>query len=150
MHPKMNPKHKTHIAKGSDCPPHWLIFDARNQTLGRLASELAKILRGKHRVDFTPHADTGDGVIVINAEKVKVTGAKASRKVYRHYTGYMGGLRETPYQTMMARKPTYIIERAVTGMMPKTRLARHQIKRLRVFAGEQHDLAAQKPQIVPT
>lgn len=146
----MNPKHKTHIARGSDCPPNWLIFDARNQILGRLASELAKILRGKHRVNFTPHADTGDGVIVINAEKVKVTGAKASRKVYRHYTGFLGGLRETNYQTMLARKPAHIIEHAVGGMMPKTRLARHQIKRLRVFAGEHHNLHAQQPQIVPT
>lgn len=141
----MNHKQKTHFPRCSDVIPNWLLFDAQGQTLGRLASELAKILRGKHRVDFTPHTDMGDGVVVINAEKVHLTGAKASRKVYRHYTGYLGGLRETSYQTMLARKPTHIIAHAVQGMMPKTRLSRRQLKRLRLFAGKDHDLAAQKP-----
>ncbi len=144
----MNPKQKSHFARSEDTPPNWLLFDAKGQILGRFASELAKVLRGKHRVDFTPSSDMGDGVIVINAELVGVTGAKAARKVYRHYTGYMGGLRETSYKTMLERKPTHIIEHAVKGMMPKTRLAKSQLKRLRIFAGTEHDLVAQKPQLV--
>jgi large subunit ribosomal protein L13 len=127
---------------------NWIVLDAAGKTLGRLASEIAKILQGKHKPDFSEHIDTGDGVIVINCEKIVVTGAKEAQKVYRHYTGYIGGLREIPYRTMKARKPEYIIERAVRGMMPKNRIARHQYSRLRVYVGNQHDQSAQKPVLV--
>ena len=123
----------------------WFKIDATGKTLGRLASEIAQILRGKHKVTFTPHVDGGDGVIVINAEKVVVTGSKEANKVYRHYTGSMGGLREIPYRTMLARKPTEILRRAVEGMMPKTKLSNKQLKKLRIFAGDKHPQSAQKP-----
>jgi large subunit ribosomal protein L13 len=123
----------------------WLILDASGKTLGRFAAEVAKILRGKHKASFTPHVESGDGVIVINAEKIVVTGNKEGQKIYHYYTGAMGGLREVPYRTMMARKPDYIIFQAVKGMMPKTRLSEHQVRRLRVFAGTNHGMNAQNP-----
>ena len=123
----------------------WLILDASGKTLGRFASEVAKILRGKHKTTFTPHVDTGDGVIVINATKIKVTGAKEAQKIYRYHTGAMSGMREVPYSIMMARKPDYIIRRAVKGMMPKTRLSEAQMKKLRIFADDKHDLSGQAP-----
>jgi len=126
----------------------WMILDAKGKTLGRFSSEVAKILRGKHKVHFTPHVDCGDGVVVINAEHIVVSGGKEAQKVYRHYTGRMGGLREIPYRTMQARKPTYIIQRAVQGMMPKTKLGRAQLKKLRIFTGESHNQQAQQPQVV--
>jgi len=120
----MNHKQKTSLLtkKEANESRKWYLFDASGKTLGRLASEVAKILRGKHRPDFTPYVDCGDGVVIINAEKVRVTGMKAARKIYREYTGYIGGLREIPYETLIARKPTYILEHAIKGMMPKTRL----------------------------
>lgn len=136
---------KTYMLKKEEINPDWILLDAAGKTLGRLATEIAKILRGKHKPTFTSHIDSGDGVIVINAEKVAVTGSKAAQKLYRYYTGYMGGLREVPYRTMQARKPQYIIEHAVKGMMPKTRLGRQQLKKLRVVAGAEHHQAAQKP-----
>ncbi len=126
----------------------WFVLDAEGKTLGRFAAEVAKILRGKHKTTFTPHVDAGDGVIIINAGKVKVTGAKAGQKVYRHYTGFVGGLRETMYWVMQKKKPHYIIEHAVKGMMPKTKLARQQMKKLRIFCGNEHNMQAQKPQKV--
>ena len=104
---------------------------------------------GKHKPTYTPHADSGDGVIVVNAEKIRVTGAKEAQKVYRRYTGYIGGMRETPYRVMLERKPTFILEQAVRKMMPKkSRLSRSQMKRLRIFAGPEHKMAAQKPIVV--
>src|SRR5665213_3274324 len=115
----MSQKNKTFMLTKEAAKPSWFILDAAGKTLGRFASEVAKILRGKHKPTFTSHIDGGDGVIVINANKIRVTGAKEAQKLYRYYTGYMGGLREIPYRTMQARKPEYIIERAVTGMMPK-------------------------------
>jgi large subunit ribosomal protein L13 len=136
---------KTFIPNKKETKLNWFILDASGKTLGRLTSEISKILRGKHKPTFTTFLDCGDGVIVINAEKVHVTGSKEAQKLYRYYTGSMSGLREIPYQTMKARKPEYIIEHAVKGMMPKTRLARQQLKKLRVFAGQEHDLAAQQP-----
>ena len=136
---------KTFILTKEAVKPSWFILDATGKTLGRLASEIAKILRGKHKPTFTAHIDGGDGVIVLNAAQVAVTGSKAARKLYRYYTGHMSGLREVPYRTMQARKPEYIIEHAVRGMMPKTRLGRQQLKKLRVFAGKEHDHAAQQP-----
>lgn len=121
----------------------WHILDASGKTLGRFAAEVTKILRGKHRPDFTPHVDCGDGVVIINAEKIVVTGMKAARKIYRSYTGFIGGLREVPYDTLMARKPTYILEHAIKGMMPKTRLGGQQVKKLRIYAGTEHTMKAQ-------
>ena len=134
----------TFMAKRTDEPVRWILVDAAGKTLGRLSSEIAKILRGKHKPTYTPHADTGDGVIIINAKDIKVTGAKEAQKVYRRYTGYMSGLRETPYRVMMERKPCFIIEHAVKGMMPKTRQGRAQLKRLRIFAEDQHQHQAQQ------
>ncbi len=123
----------------------WILLDATGKTLGRFAAEVALVLRGKHKPTFTPHVDSGDGVIIINADKIEVTGAKEARKVYRHYTGHIGGLRETPYRVMKARKPEYILTHAVKGMMPKTKLGKAQLTRLRVFAGAEHHMEAQKP-----
>lgn len=136
---------KTFIPNKKDIKLKWLILDASGKTLGRLTSEITKILRGKHKPIYTPHMDCGDGVVVVNAEKIKVTGSKDAQKIYRYYTGSMSGLREIPYRTMKARKPTYIIEHAVKGMMPKSRLGKQQLRKLRIFAGEGHDLAAQQP-----
>lgn len=123
----------------------WFLFDASGKTLGRFAAEIAKVLRGKHKPSFTPHVDTGDGVVIINAEKIVVTGAKDAQKIYRYHTGAMSGMREVPYRTMIKRKPDYIIWHAVKGMMPKTRLTEHQMKKLRIYAGEEHDMQAQAP-----
>jgi large subunit ribosomal protein L13 len=140
-------KHKTILLTKEETLPlrKWFILDASGKTLGRFATEVAKILRGKHKTTFTPHVDAGDGVIVINAEKIKVTGAKEAQKIYRYHTGAMSGMREVPYNVMKGRKPDYIIRHAVKGMMPKTRLGEAQIKKLRIFAGEAHELDAQKP-----
>lgn len=123
----------------------WFVLDASGKTLGRFAAEVAKILRGKHKVTFTSHVDSGDGVIIVNAEKVVVTGAKEAQKVYRYHTGAIGGMREIPYRVMQARKPDYIIRHAVKGMMPKTRLSEAQMKKLRIYAGSEHDMAPQQP-----
>ena len=123
----------------------WFVLDAAGKTLGRFASEVTKILRGKHKPTFSTFFDAGDGVIIVNAEKIVVTGNKEANKVYHHYTGYMGGMRKTPYRVMKARHPEYMVEHAVKTMMPRTRLARAQLKRLRVFAGPTHNLAAQQP-----
>lgn len=136
---------KTIMLKNEEIKHSWFILDAEGKTLGRFASEVSKILRGKHKPAYTPHADSGDGVIIINAEKIKVTGAKEAQKLFRYYTGHIGGLREIPYRTMLARKPEYIIESAVKGMMPRSRLGSQQLRRLRIYAGTEHDLAAQKP-----
>ena len=126
----------------------WILLDASGKTLGRFASEIAKILRGKHKTTFTPHIDCGDGVIIINAAQIEVTGNKEAQKLYRHYTGHIGGLREIPYRVIMEKKPTHIIRQAVQGMMPKTKLAKAQLKRLRIFAGDKHQMQAQKPTTV--
>ncbi|MBN1915352.1 MAG: 50S ribosomal protein L13 [Parachlamydiales bacterium] len=123
----------------------WYLLDAKGKTLGRFASEIAKILRGKHKPRFTPHTDTGDGVIVLNAPMVKVTGAKEAQKNYYTHSGYVGGLKETSYRAMQQKHPEHIIEHAVWGMMPKTKLGRKQFKRLKVFRGDSHDMTAQKP-----
>lgn len=140
-----NQKQKTIMKNSEEITRSWFILDAKGKTLGRFASEVTKILRGKHRADFTPFADVGDGVIIINADKIQVTGKKEAQKNYRYHTGAMSGLREVPYRTMMTRHPEYILERAVQGMMPKTRLSNAQLKRLRICVGEEHDMAAQKP-----
>lgn len=138
-------RQQTPILKKEDVKPQWFLVDATGKTLGRLACEIAKVLRGKHKPNYTPHVDSGDGVIVVNAEKIYVTGRKEAQKVYRHYTGYMSGMREIPYRTVLARKPNHIIETAVKGMLPKTKQGRAQFKRLRVVAGTDHQMEAQQP-----
>ena len=142
--PLQQPKTQTLTRKDVEAK-NWIILDAAGKTLGRFASEVAKILQGKHKPTYTTYIDSGDGVIVINADKILVTGAKEAQKIYRHYTGFMSGLRETPYRVMMKRKPTYPVQRAIEGMMPKTRLAKAQLKKLRIYAGAEHGQAAQKP-----
>ncbi|HKG94364.1 MAG TPA: 50S ribosomal protein L13 [Gemmatimonadaceae bacterium] len=138
---------RTYTATPDDIERRWYVVDAEGQVLGRLAAEIAKILRGKHKPMFTPHMDTGDNVIVINASKVKVTGRKAEQKQYFTHTGYMGHERFTPFARMIAKHPERVIEKAVYGMLPKSALARQRLRRkLRVFAGPQHDHAAQQPQ----
>lgn len=143
----MNQKQKTPLMtkKEAEQSRKWYLFDASGKTLGRFAAEVAKILRGKHRPDFTPYVDCGDGVVIINAEKIQVTGMKEARKIYKSYTGFIGGLRETPFETMIARKPEYVLMHAIKGMMPKTRLGGQQVKKLRIFKGASHDMDAQKP-----
>jgi large subunit ribosomal protein L13 len=141
----MHKNAKTFIPSKKDLKLSWFVLDATGKTLGRLSAEIAKILRGKHKPDFTPYMDCGDGVIVVNAEKVKVTGSKEAQKIYHYYTGSMSGLREIPYRTMKARKPTYIIEHAVKGMMPKSRLGKQQLRKLRIYAGDEHQMSAQQP-----
>ncbi|GAC1656836.1 MAG: 50S ribosomal protein L13 [Gemmatimonadaceae bacterium] len=137
---------KTFSATPSDIEQSWFIVDAEGQILGRLASEVAQILRGKHKPIYTPHMDTGDNVIVINAAKVRVTGRKLEQKEYFRHTGYMGHERFTPLATMMAKHPERVIEKAVYGMLPKTALARQKLRRkLRVFAGPEHPHTAQQP-----
>jgi large subunit ribosomal protein L13 len=136
---------KTVLLKPEEVKRQWLLVDATGKTLGRLATEIANVLRGKHKPTYTPHVDSGDGVIVVNAEKIRVTGRKEAQKIYYYYTGHIGGLREIPYRTMKARKPEYILESAVKGMVPRTRQGRAQMKRLRIFAGAKHDLEAQQP-----
>src|SRR5689334_21763995 len=127
----MYKRQKTFQLKEADVKREWIILDATGKTLGRLASEITKVLRGKHKPTFTTYIDGGDGVIVINAEKIVVTGNKEATKEYIYYTGAIDGLRRIPYRTMLARKPTHIIEHAVKAMMPRTRLANAQYKRLR-------------------
>ena len=125
----MNHNQKTSLLtkKQSVDSRKWFELDATGKTLGRFASEVAKILIGKHRCDYTSHVDTGDGVVILNAEKIHVTGMKRARKIYRRYTGFMSGLREVTYETMLARKPTEILRLAISGMMPKTRLGKQQL-----------------------
>lgn len=143
----MNQKHKTPLLTTKEAldTRKWYLFDATGKTLGRFAAEVAKVLRGKHRTDYTPYVDCGDGVVIINAEKVVVTGMKRARKIYHKYTGYIGGMREIPYSTMIARSPQTVLERAILGMMPKTRLGKQQARKLRIFKGSEHDLKSQQP-----
>jgi large subunit ribosomal protein L13 len=137
---------KTFSATPRDITRRWYVVDAEDQVLGRLASEIAKIIRGKHKPIFTPHMDTGDGVIVINAAKVKVTGRKPEQKEYFRHTGYMGHERFTQLASMMSKHPERVVEKAVYGMLPKTALARQILRRkLRVYPGAEHPHAAQQP-----
>ncbi len=137
---------KSYMARPAQVERRWHIVDAEGRTLGRLASEIARVLRGKNKPQYTPHIDTGDFVVVVNAEKVVVTGRKAEQKVYRRHTGYPGGLRETSYEVMMERKPTEVLRKAVKGMMPRTRLGRKQFTKLKLYAGPEHPHEAQNPQ----
>ncbi|MEE0810241.1 50S ribosomal protein L13 [Blautia sp.] len=126
----------------------WYVVDAEGQTLGRLASEVAKVLRGKNKPVFTPHVDTGDYVIIVNADKVKVTGKKMDQKIYYNHSEYVGGMKETTLKEMMAKKPERVLELAVKGMLPKGPLGRTMIKKLHVYAGPEHNHAAQKPEVL--
>ena len=135
------------IAKPQEVERKWYVVDAEGKNLGRMASQIAAILRGKNKPTYTPHVDCGDYVIVINADKVAVTGKKRSEKIYKRHTGYPGGLRETTLGEMRANKPEEIILHAVRGMMPKGRLGRQMFKKLKVYAGPEHPHAAQKPEV---
>ena len=140
--------YKTISATAEGVTKEWYVIDATNEVLGRLASQIAKIIRGKNKPCFTPHADCGDYVIVINADKVKLTGKKMTDKVYTRHTGYPGGQRFATPADYLAKKPTFIIEKAVKGMLPKTRLGEHMLKNLKVYAGAEHPHAAQNPKAI--
>lgn len=135
----------TYIAKPAEVEREWFLVDANGLTLGRLAAQVAAILRGKHKPIFTPHVDTGDHVIIINADKVRLTGKKMDQKIYRHHTGYMGGLKETPVRVLLAKKPEEVVYRAIKGMLPKNVIGRQMIRKLRVYAGPEHSHSAQNP-----
>jgi large subunit ribosomal protein L13 len=136
----------TYSARPKDIERKWYLVDAEGQVLGRLATQVATVLRGKHKAIYTPSMDTGDHVIVINASRVAVTGDKANQKVYYHHSGYPGGLKETPYEVMLERRPEQIIIHAVRGMLPKNRLGRAMLGKLHVYAGGEHPHEAQKPE----
>ena len=138
---------KSFIAKPHEEERKWYVIDAENKTLGRLASEVAAILRGKKKPTYTPHVDCGDYVIVINAEKVAVTGKKRKEKIYKRHTGYPGGLREMTFEQLMEKHPTEIVRHAVKGMMPNGKLGRQMYKKLKVYAGPDHPHAGQNPQV---
>ncbi|MBO7424192.1 MAG: 50S ribosomal protein L13 [Clostridia bacterium] len=137
---------KTYVATPATVERKWLVIDASGKTLGRLATEVAKLLRGKHKPTYTPFVDTGDYVIVINASEMVLTGNKLDKKMYRYHTGYAGGLKETTYRNLMAKNPEKALEIAVKGMLPKNSLGRQMFKKLKVYAGAEHDHAAQKPE----
>ncbi|NLD46130.1 MAG: 50S ribosomal protein L13 [Clostridiaceae bacterium] len=137
---------KTYMAKPQEVKRKWYVVDAEGKPLGRLASEIAKILRGKNKPDFTPHVDTGDHVIVLNAEKVVLTGKKLDQKLYRHHSLYPGGLKEIKYRAFMASKPEKAVEIAVKGMLPKNSLGRAMFRKLNVYKGTEHPHEAQKPE----
>jgi len=137
---------KTYVAKPTDRERNWLLVDASGKTLGRLATHLADLLRGKLKPEYTPHIDTGDFVVVVNAEQIEVTGNKRAAKMYYRHSGYPGGLRSRTFNDMIERRPEEVIRLAVKGMMPRNRLARKQLTKLKIYAGPDHPHAAQKPQ----
>ena len=139
---------KTFMANPATIDRKWYVIDAEGQTLGRLASEVAKILRGKNKPQFTPHIDTGDYVIIVNAEKVAVTGRKLDQKIYYHHSDYVGGMKETTLRDKMAKKPEQVIELAVKDMLPKGPLGRQMYSKLHVYAGPEHKHEAQKPEVL--
>lgn len=136
----------TRFPSGQEIARKWFVVDGSGQTLGRLASRVARILSGKENPNYTPFIDTGDHVIVINAEKVRVTGMKSEQKVYRHYTGFPGGLREEDFRKRFDRKPELVVQEAILGMLPKSKLGRAMGKKLKVYKGDKHSHEAQKPQ----
>lgn len=138
---------RTYMAKAQEVDRKWYIIDAANKPLGRVATEAARMLRGKHKPIFTPHVDTGDYVIVINADKVVLTGKKMEQKFNYRHSGYPGGMTATPYSEFLVKKPELAMELAVKGMLPKNRLGRKMIKKLKVYAGAEHNHAAQKPEV---
>lgn len=138
---------KSYIAKPSEIERKWLVIDAEDMVLGRLSTEIATILRGKHKPTYTPHVDTGDFVIVINADKIKLTGKKLQQKKYRYHTLYPGGLKEISYDRMIKEQPEKVIRLAVKGMLPKNKLGRQMITKLKVYSGSEHNHEAQQPEI---
>jgi len=139
---------KSFIAKAKDVERKWYVVDAAGKPLGRVASQVASILRGKHKVIFTPNVDCGDFVIIINSEKVVLTGKKLDQKFLRKYSGYVGGLKETPYREVLAKKPEFAFEEAVRRMLPRGILGRQMLRKLNVYRGADHDQAAQKPEVL--
>ncbi len=139
---------KTYMANPDKIERKWYVVDAEGQTLGRMASEIAKILRGKNKPEFTPHVDTGDYVVVVNTAKVKVTGKKLQQKVYYNHSDYVGGMKETTLAELMQKDPEKVVELAVKGMLPKGPLGRAMIKKLHVYAGPEHKQQAQKPEVL--
>ena len=138
----------TFMAKPNEVERKWYVVNAEGMVLGRLASQVAAILRGKNKPIFTPHVDTGDHVIVINADKVILTGNKLDDKIYYHHTGYVGHMKETPYRKLMAEKPEFVVKKAIGGMLPKGPLGRKMATKLRVYAGAEHEHTAQKPEVL--
>ena len=136
---------KTYMAKGETVERDWYVIDAEGMVLGRLATQVAHILRGKHKPIFTPHVDTGDHVIVINCDKIVLTGNKLDKKVHRYHTLYIGGLKEISYRRLMEQKPDFVVYNAVKGMLPKNSLGRSMLKKLRVYKGSEHNHEAQTP-----
>lgn len=139
---------RTFMEKPGKAEVKWYVVDAAGQTLGRLASQVASVIRGKHKPTYTPNVDMGDYVIVINTDKVVLTGKKLDKKLYSYHTGYIGGLKQTPYREMMAKKSDIVVFEAVKGMLPKNVLGKKMLKKLRVYKGDQHDHAAQKPEVL--
>ncbi len=136
---------KTFSAKPAEVRRDWYLVDADGKTLGRLATEIAHRLRGKHKAEYTPHVDTGDYIVVVNAEKIRVTGKKAANKMYHHHTGFIGSLKSISFEKLIAKAPERVIETAVKGMLPKNPLGRAMFRKLKVFAGAEHTHAAQQP-----
>ena len=139
---------KSYMASPATVERKWYVVDATGYTLGHLASEVAKVLRGKNKAIFTPHIDTGDYVIIVNADKIKVTGKKLDQKIYYHHSDYVGGMKETTLREMMAKKPEKVVELAVKGMLPKGPLGRQMYTKLHVYAGPEHNHQAQKPEVL--
>lgn len=139
---------KTYMAATDSVKQYWYLVDASGKTLGRLASELALRLRGKHKAEFTPHTDTGDFFVVVNVDKIKVTGNKASDKMYYSHSGYPGGLKSMNFETLLAKHPQRVLEKAVKGMLPKGPLGRQMLRKLKVYAGGEHPHSAQKPRVI--
>ncbi len=139
---------KTFVAKPADVKREWFVVDAEGKTLGRLATEIALRLRGKHKAEYTPHVDTGDYIIVLNAEKITVTGNKAKGKIYYHHTGFIGGIKSINFEDLIQRAPERVIEKAVKGILPKGPLGRAMFRKLKVYAGTEHQHSAQQPQVL--
>ena len=142
----MAEQHKTYSAKAHEVDRQWWVVDAQDQVLGRMATRISTVLQGKHKPTYTPHMDDGDFVIVINADKVKVTGKKAEQKVYYRHTGYPGGIKSTPFSRMIQEHPDRVIKKAVWGMLPHSSLGRKMLKKLKVYSGSEHRHSAQQPQ----
>ena len=139
---------KSFMAKSHEVKREWFVVDASGLTLGRLASQVASVLRGKHKPTFTPNVDTGDFVIVLNSDKVVLTGKKLEQKMYTYHTGYIGGLKQTPYKDMMAKKSDLVVYEAIKGMLPKNSLGRQMLTKLRVYKGAEHNYQAQQPKVL--
>ena len=138
----------TYMPKAGDITRKWYIIDAEGQTLGKVATKAADLLRGKHKPTFVPHMDCGDNVIIINADKIVLTGKKLEQKMYYHHTGYIGNMKQVKYKTLLEKKPEFVMTKAVKGMIPDTTIGRQALTRLRVYAGAEHTHAAQKPEKV--